>query len=73
MCKQRDDRNRINPIRHSGIECLNTNLGFDRVGHKRKNWTYFTVEDLRQRARWNNICGGHKMTKNELIAAFMKL
>jgi len=71
--KDRHHLNRLNPIGHSGIECLNTNIGTDKVGSKRKNWTHFTVPDLKRRAKWNGIKGGHKMRKNQLIFEFMKL
>ena len=70
---QHDRSNRINPIGHSGIECLQTKIGRDKMGSKRKNRTFFTVKDLKKRAKWNNIQGGFKMRKNELISAFMSL
>jgi len=31
------------------------------------------MEDLRERAKANDIRGGYKMTKNELISCFMRL
>jgi len=59
--------------RCSGIEVLQTSLGLDKVGSKRKNWGSFTVPDLKRRAKENGIKGGFRMRKSELISAFMKL